>query len=253
MNTPWYLAGSVLRSECVVAYQPIGAANLQVSLINLANPGCYDAQYGVSPIFNPSTGWEFNGSTQYLNSTFIPKRSQQQALIVRFTGSTTTSQYIAGSYDSGGWGTGFGVSAGVVYGNGSYLVSSAQTNGILAVSGNKGYKNGVLDSAGTISDYVRTPAQPVFIGAWNSNGVPLFYGLVSVQALAIYNIALTDAQVLAITQAMKLLSFNSLPDYNIPRHFVSSRLISLFPHPASSFNPAWTRGSNILIPGVSSL
>lgn len=50
----------------MAAYQPIGAASLAASYVNLASAGTYDAAPGTAPTFATATGWTFNGTTQYL-------------------------------------------------------------------------------------------------------------------------------------------------------------------------------------------
>ena len=41
----WVVAGKT----CVAAYEPLGAASLAASYVNLANPGTYDATPGTTP------------------------------------------------------------------------------------------------------------------------------------------------------------------------------------------------------------
>ena len=68
-TTPWWLAGGLIpESTSYTIYDPLAAANLADSYINLANPGVRDAALGVSPTHAQGTGWQFNGTTQYLNS-----------------------------------------------------------------------------------------------------------------------------------------------------------------------------------------
>ena len=59
----WEVAGKT----CVAAYQPKGAASYAASLVNLAQPGTYNATEGVAPTWAAGTGWTFNGTTQHLN------------------------------------------------------------------------------------------------------------------------------------------------------------------------------------------
>ena len=58
----WWEAGGA--TGAVAVYQPIGAASLAASYVNLANPGTYDAAPGVAPTW-ASAGWTSNG-TEYL-------------------------------------------------------------------------------------------------------------------------------------------------------------------------------------------
>jgi hypothetical protein len=58
-NNRWYLAGGVPKSSCVAAYQPIGASSYANSLINLVNPGTYDAtKYTTLDVYwRQESGW----------------------------------------------------------------------------------------------------------------------------------------------------------------------------------------------------
>lgn len=65
----------------MAAYQPVGAASLAASYVNLQNPGTYDAAPGVAPTFDTAEGWVFNGSTQWLDSGIT--RGSGYTMIVR--------------------------------------------------------------------------------------------------------------------------------------------------------------------------
>ena len=62
----WWLSGGISAANAILAYQAKGAASYAASLVNLANPGTYDAYAGSAPTWAAGTGWVFNGSTQYL-------------------------------------------------------------------------------------------------------------------------------------------------------------------------------------------
>lgn len=93
-GTPWWLAGGVSAANAIVAYQPIGAANLAGSYINLANAGTHNAAPGVAPTFDASTGWTFNG-TQYLTTTITPNDSP--SIIIRYSNSLAFGGPILGA------------------------------------------------------------------------------------------------------------------------------------------------------------
>lgn len=198
----WWLEGGVTAGQCAAAYQPIGAASLAASYSNLNNPGTNDAAPGVAPTWDATNGWIFNGLTQYLTTGIVP--ASGWSMIVRF------SNFVVGGY--GGWLCGsvntgntylalspnLALSSNVLYGEGSYLyVSPAMTAGNLAVAGQQGYRNGSADGGA--------------IGAWSGTGIEIYIGDVNgfsaksaeyIQALAIYNINLSAAQVSAIYTAM---------------------------------------------------
>src|SRR3989344_7466925 len=99
VQSTWTTAGGAPTP--VAAYQPISAASLTASYANLANPGTYTAAVGVAPTFASSTGWTFNGSTQYLTTGVIPANGW--SMIVRFSNATgaTVNGVAAGSNGTG--------------------------------------------------------------------------------------------------------------------------------------------------------
>lgn len=65
---PWWLAGGISASACVAAYQPKGAASYADSLKNINNPGTNDLTSAVGVSWDIS-GWK-EGGAQYFD-TFI--------------------------------------------------------------------------------------------------------------------------------------------------------------------------------------
>ena len=200
--TPWWLSGGIVASNCVAAYQPKGAASLSASYTNLANPGTYDAAPGVAPSFDASTGWTFNGSTQYLNTSIVIDGGSW-TMIIRFSGGSTSGGVATALIGNGGrfdllsnW-----FNAGVYYRNGSMsnaTVSPSISSGTLALTKSKGYRNGAEDISLTADG--RTFASTVLIGKANT-----FFGSVSILAAAIYNTTLSASQIAALSTAMAAL------------------------------------------------
>lgn len=200
----WWLSGGVSASNAVAVYQPIGAASLAASYINLANPGTYNAAPGVAPSWASATGWGFDGSTQYL-TTGVTVNANTWSMIVRFSGGITTGdRCLCGNYqalatkDFSLW----QITAGKTYYINNALLASANyiTAGILAMAGKKAYKNGNDD--GTIPVGEVTSA-PVGVGRAGSGG---YYFFGQIQGFAIYNATLTAPQVAAISAAMAALT-----------------------------------------------
>jgi len=200
---PWYRAGGAPLP--VAAYQPKGASSLAASYVNLANPGTYDAAPGVAPTLDAS-GWVFNGSTQYLDTTYI-MASVSASTIVRFSNSLEEAfAGVIGSRSSNG---------AVYYGitpyrssvrhrfwnsNGSPVDETpAVVSGTMAIAGSTGYVNGAPDSALTISSVTGNSIKIAsFMPTWG------FWGG-SIQAVVIYNTTLTAPQVAAVSAAMAAL------------------------------------------------
>lgn len=214
-GTPWWLAGGVSVANAVAAYQPIGAADLSGSYINLANPGTYNAAPGVAPTFDASTGWTFNGSNQYLSTGILPASSW--SVFVRYSGASSTDGIIIGAYKSSAirydirtrWG---GTFRSYYFFGAAGFGGAFQSSGVIGNAGSTFYFNSNVDAvvagSGSMSDY------PLWIGALNYVGSGLGYYNGKIQSVAIYNTTLTADQVSAITTAMNALSGSTPPQYN---------------------------------------
>lgn len=204
---PWWLSGGIAAANCVAAYQPIGAASLAASYINLANPGTYDAAPGVAPTFNAATGWTFDGATQYLKTGIVPLVDHSYSLFIQFTNRTNagspsrstnpTFEAIFGFYTDAGQ---------VIYYNGNTLaIATPITSGNIAVSGTKGYRDGVPES-GSIAFGSGAAQVELYLGAQDNSDNPGLFAAITQQAVAVYRGgALTDDQVQAVAVAMAAL------------------------------------------------
>ena len=199
----WWLAGGAPTP--IAVYQPKGASSLAASYTNLANNGAqYNAAPGTAPTFDTATGWTFDGLTQYLQAgTLVP--ADGWSMVVRFTDAATNAR-IAGSEDAGDTRFGFrpNESTTIRYGQGQSInVSPALTAGVIAVAGQRGYRNGTAEGA-AIGAWSGTSTRIIQIGAYLIGGSRSFAS-VKIQALAIYNTTLTAPQVAAVSAAMALL------------------------------------------------
>ncbi len=205
----WWLAGGISAANCVEVYQPKGAASYAASKINLANPGTYDAADGAAfPTWSSQIGWTFVGaSSQYLTTGYIPA-DQNHSLIIRFcNGYEDSANLILGALNAVATiNQEFSNdhSDVVDYINGAVpfvSIAPGLDHGVLAMAGNKAYRNGV-NEGGNLSAWGAGTAVAPNIGGRNFNGVAGTFWTGMVQAFAAYNIALTPAQVLAVTNAM---------------------------------------------------
>lgn len=209
----WWRAGGA--PEPIAVYQPIGAASLEASYVNLVNPGTFDAAPGVAPTHLPATGWGFNGTTQYLLTGIVPTNNQQWAMVIRFSESQGVNSYLAGvrmptpdqafaispRLDAGGANRIYALNGGSVFSSPSLL------GGVLAVAADRIYRNGT-DEGVSISAPTADPiTAQIHIGARNNNGVNVFYFRGNIQAVAIYPTS-TDhaAWVPAVSAAMVALT-----------------------------------------------
>ena len=204
----WFDNGGKIGG-CWAAYQPKGAASLAASYIDLTGNG-HDATPIVAPTWNISNGWIFNGSDQYLLTSFIPAVDQSQSMLVQFTNLTrygtdiNTSANPCGVDEGGNQDFGFDCGASAQWwNNGSYLNNSqTPTEGNLGIGGSKAYIDGV--DQGSSIPTGSTITLPVAIGCEN-RATPRNYASVYIQALAIYDVALSPGEVAVIAAAMAAL------------------------------------------------
>jgi hypothetical protein len=196
----WYEAG-FLGFAPWESHQPKTAASLVASYLDLNNNG-HNAGVGVAPTWDSTNGWIFNGSTQYLTTTFVPEANRTQTLIIQFASHNAALTHTCSLY-SGTFS--FGIRAYYAskhyYMNGAYgSKSPGITEGNLCVGQVTGYVNGVFDMG--IGSSTGTATHPLYIGCRNNNGVADRFAGVHIQAIAIYDCALTGAQVSAVATAM---------------------------------------------------
>lgn len=202
---PAWLAGGINPANCVAAYQPIGAASLAASYVNLANPGTYNAAPGVAPTWAAATGWTSDG-TQYLTTGIVPAAGW--SAIVRFSNRAAVDRYLFGIIRTNAR---FTISPSLGYGPVRYSYGSAAretspglTSGILAIAGADCYRNGAAD--GTGAGVFSGAAVAMMIFGYSTNGsnvAAIFAG--SIQALYIYNTTLSALQNAEVSVAMAAL------------------------------------------------
>lgn len=203
---PWYLAGGVSAANCVGAYQAKGAATLAASYSNLNNPGTFTLTPGTTdPTWNTATGWEF-GSNKYLVGPVMSGNSANMSWIIRFSNLKNTEAAF-GFQQSVLTQTIFTLSGNTFIRNGSTsgysFAEAAPIGGVYACAGSAAYKDGVLLSS-AVTTAIQTHTTPTWIGARNLAGGER-YSTCTVVAIAFYNVALTLAQVQAITSASQAL------------------------------------------------
>ena len=202
----WY-AG---LTDLVAVYQPKGAASLAASYVNLVNPGTYDAAPGTAPTFATATGWTFAAaSSQYLATGITPAGGY--TMIVRFSGVTNgvDNQYLIGSRNNTGNRRCYLLlntsSNRVVYGaGGAVSVAPELLTGVLAVSGQQGYRNGSADGATITAWDSPNSANILAIGALQTAGLSGYLSG-SIQAIAICSSAQSAGQIAAASAALALL------------------------------------------------
>lgn len=201
--TPWYLSGGIAAANCIGAYLAKGAASLAVSYVNLAKPGTYDLTAIAAPTWAAETGWTGDAS-KGLQTGITPASDQTWSMIVRYSD-------VSNNGTAAGCQTGDGQfriipdvngTSGAIYNGKGAVYPAKLLTGIMAVAGNKGYRDGVAVS-GTCTAWT---------GAATTIGILCNYvgridtGLAgSIQAAAIYNVVLSQDQITALVTAMNTL------------------------------------------------
>lgn len=203
LNLDWWLASDIPASNCIAAYQAIGANNYSDSLVNLANPGTNNLTYDLAPLFSPDTGWHFTG-VQYLNTGITP--ADEYSMIVMYS-DVSNNAAIAGAlvsspsslFEVNPYYT--STSSRFMYGDKSVVYNTALPDGVIALTKNYGYFDGL--PVVTVPEYTwNTNNREIYIGA--RSAYPSITAVVGrVHAVAFYKTTLTDIQILAVTNAMK--------------------------------------------------
>ena len=192
----WDNSGAI--SGCVAAYQPIGAADLAASYVNLQNPGTYNAAPGVAPTFDTAEGWVFNGSTQWLDSGIT--RGSGYTMIVRVY--ATSDGVPMGGLDNNI--SYFRVRAGDViwFSNNSFIAVAPSGIGsemVLALAGKVAYRAG--STTGTVSGS-DAAGSPISFGVAKPNHR---FCACKIRAAAVYSGTLTAGEIAALTTLMNAL------------------------------------------------
>ncbi len=198
----WPVAGQT----CVAAYQPIGAASLAASYVNLANPGTYDAAPGVAPTL-AAGGWVRGAALAYLRTGIIPVAGWSYA--VRYSGANTANDYIFGTLTSGATATVLirpNCDPGQAW-NGGFLSHGVEAAAAtICIAGQAVYLDGA-PLPGVIPSWAGVSTKEIFLLAWNNNGTPpALAGQWIIAAVAIYSTTLSAADVAALTTRMQALA-----------------------------------------------
>lgn len=194
---PWWRAGGAPAP--IAVYQPKGKDTYAASLLDMSGNG-NDAYEGVAPTFLPAVGWRFtNAAGTYL---FAPVTGRgDYTYIVRYARTGGDSYYL-GSRDA------FSVlmlSFGFIAGSetADYRAQSANTaigaNSVMGMTDNLWYRDGVLLNTFVAGNF--NNGLDVAIGGVSDAGV-VTAGDVDIAAVAIYDVALTAPQMIAVELAI---------------------------------------------------
>lgn len=205
---PWYLAGDVPAANCKAAYQFVGAESKVASLINLANPGTYDAVDTANP-WTTELGIKVAeaSETDEIQTNYPPGNTSNRSVIIKVAGVTFSparSLIFMARYGSAFYGIEYnGTNMKWRNGTGSHEQAETFLDGVLAIAGLTAYRDGVSEgsiTAGTYDLGTATMGIGTYPGGYYS---AIFYA----QAFAVYDTTLTADQIAAITGALNLLPF----------------------------------------------
>ena len=216
-STDWWLQGGISASNAIVVYQPKGAANYNASLINLANSGTYNAvAFSTAPTFDTSYGWYYNNN-QYMYTPFQGQDGNKYSVIIRFTDSRSdTYGWLFGGRTSAN-NNRFSLMTSMNTDDHGYEINSIRTTygarvsgGVLCNASGKLYLDGSYETGDEVAlDYetvrLGIGCQNYGTGTADDAAQPANGFIGKIQALAIYDIALSPTQVAALTTAMNAL------------------------------------------------
>lgn len=206
LSSVWYLSGAIPAADCVAAYKPIGANSYAESKVNHVSPGVYDTDDSVAPpTWGTVEGWVGDGS-QLLDTGIIPGNNANWSMIIRFSSyfDATFGKNLCGVTEGGSYFGFIKSNTNVLYAYGYdgqlQFISSVLTEGVLAITKAKPYRNGIPESWVASAGNISIPTKSIHIfEVNNSGGSP---APSQIQAVAIYNTQLTDAQVVSLTSVM---------------------------------------------------
>lgn len=201
---PWYLAGGIPLANVMAAYKPIGAASLAASYVNLISPGTNNAAPGVAPTHDPSYGWNFDG-TQYLVAGAIVVPDSTWSIYIRFSDmQNIANDCVFGCYTVtplANWGFIITAASTFITYPGPKLVGNFVASGTMGMAGPLGYLNAVPASGGAGAPFTGQ-INLLRIGSLQYSGTVH----ARIQAVSVYNIVLSQAQITALHASMLALT-----------------------------------------------
>lgn len=210
-NGWWNLDGAI--ASCVLAYQPIGAADLAASYVNLLNPGTYNLTPGATAPTLTEKGWFFQDGVTISADTGLACGGHY-TVILRFEREnelSTMFYFAAYQYSSSA-----ARNHGIAYVNSTNKIAcydggytskdlATATSGVACVAADDTYFNGTAYGDATEGTL---PSANYFMGGRAAGAVAAHDFWVC--AAAIYNAALTAEQVGDLTTAMAALTGTSV-------------------------------------------
>lgn len=240
----WFNAPGV-----VAAYQPIAAPDPFAAQQNTGNDlrraGVYAAKLGVAPTWRSSTGWTFNGTTQYLTTGIVPAGNQTWSALAGFSGVTanTNVQALFGYWHDSVSANRFTVSPNFtgnirLYFYSQYKQIAARAlSGVMGIAGRQPILNGAADGpevttgSGTLGD--------IYLGANKKVSVAGDFLGGTIRCFVITSITLPLSAMAQYSRQMAYCHVN--PDWSA---WARRRQYFYAPSAAATFQAAWARNAN---------
>jgi hypothetical protein len=194
----WWLSGGIAAANCIAAYQPKGAADIAAAKVNLNDPGTNNAITTGAVGWDSTNGLKIEASNRYITvGSFNSFTSNNFAAIIRFS-----NYYVATNWGLMGcsnplWGVINGMS--LFYGGNSGNPNI--TSGVLCMNGVRMYQNGFATGNDDGRPWTSSGDKPFRIGYIDGR----VWGIVNVQAFALYRTVLTPTQNELLATAMAAL------------------------------------------------
>lgn len=198
----WWLSGGVSAVNCLGAYAAKGAASLAASYSNLNAPGTND----LIAVTAPAGGWDATNGWKFTNALAggclqAATVGDGHTFLMRFSNAAAANAFMTTSADNywrirqraGGTDVQYyyKTTTGVV------TVPPYMASGNYGMAAGQGYRNGAAEGLPSTGTSVINAAMYIGAATWPA--------AMYVQAYALYNTALSAAQMLAISTAMAAL------------------------------------------------
>lgn len=206
----WYLEGGITPANAQLAAKPIGKSTLAESYVNEAN-GANAITPVVAPVLSETNGWVCDG-TQDLATTLIPLNNQTWSMVVKYSGYVNGDINLFGVYEGATkqFYIGLNKTNNRIYWANGGVKDNVNTlaYAVLGFAGNKAYKNGVIAGETAIPSGSGSFTLPLHLLTCNASPVTLGKFIGNVQAIAVYNTAISASQIIAVS--IRLLHLNSI-------------------------------------------